>query len=104
MSIAILEFDTQCELARTVSGVLCGLRSAEHLVNTNRDAIAWDNASELTVIRNIRSSEACDQQLSHIFKAPDYGKDFRFLQNAVGFFGSQQDDLNEFMVRYDSPL
>jgi len=42
--------------------------------------------------------------LSHIFKAPDYGKDFRFLQNAVGFFGSQQDDLNEFMVRHDSPL
>jgi hypothetical protein len=41
---------------------------------------------------------------SHIFKTPHDGQNFRFLQNPVGFFGSQQDCLYELMARYDFPL
>jgi hypothetical protein len=41
---------------------------------------------------------------SHIFKATHYGQNFRFLQNAVGFLGSNQDGLYEFMAGRDSPL
>ena len=41
---------------------------------------------------------------SHIFEAPYYSENFRFLQNAVGFFGCEQDGLYEFMARLDSPL
>jgi len=38
------------------------------------------------------------------FKAPHHGEDFRFLQNAVGFFGSQQDGLYELVARHNFPL
>ena len=38
------------------------------------------------------------------FKAPHHGEDFRFLQKAVGFLGSQQDGLYELVARRNFPL
>ena len=69
---------------------------------TSLPMLNWRAAGAKCVVEQIDPNRR--KLRSHIFKAPHYGQDFRFLQNAVGFFGSQQDSLCEFRARHDSPL